>query len=39
MQELPWERLQIAVGAVAGAEAALQWTVDYTKERKAFGKA
>lgn len=38
MQELAWERMQIAIGAVAGAEAALQWTIDYTKERKAFGK-
>ncbi|HEY9104391.1 acyl-CoA dehydrogenase family protein [Chitinimonas sp.] len=39
MQELPWERLQIAVGAVAAAEAALEWTLAYTRERKAFGKA
>jgi acyl-CoA dehydrogenase len=38
MQELPWERMQIAVGAVAGAEAALSWTVAYAHERKAFGK-
>ncbi|NUZ08593.1 acyl-CoA dehydrogenase family protein [Piscinibacter koreensis] len=38
MQELAWERMQIAIGAVAGAEAALQWTLDYTKERKAFGQ-
>jgi acyl-CoA dehydrogenase len=38
MQELPQERLSIAVGAVANAEAALAWTIDYTKERKAFGK-
>ena len=38
MQELAWERMQIAIGAVAGAEAALQWTLDYTKERKAFGE-
>ncbi|HZD26004.1 MAG TPA: acyl-CoA dehydrogenase family protein [Alphaproteobacteria bacterium] len=39
MQELAWERLQVAVGAVASMEAALSWTVDYTKERKAFGKS
>jgi acyl-CoA dehydrogenase len=39
MQELAWERLQVAISAVANAEAALQWTVDYTKERNAFGKA
>jgi alkylation response protein AidB-like acyl-CoA dehydrogenase len=38
MQELAWERMQIAIGAVAGAETALQWTLDYTKERKAFGE-
>ena len=38
MQELPWERLQIAIGAVAMAEAALEWTRAYVAERKAFGK-
>ncbi len=38
MQELPWERMQIAIGAVAKAEAAIQWTMDYVRERKAFGK-
>jgi acyl-CoA dehydrogenase len=38
MQELPWERLQIAITAVALAEAALDWTIDYCRERKAFGK-
>lgn len=38
MQELPQERLSVAVNAVAAAEAALQWTLDYVKERKAFGK-
>ena len=38
MQELPWERMQIALGAVAGAEAALSWTVSYAHERKAFGQ-
>lgn len=39
MQELPWERLQIAISAIANAEAALRWTIDYTRERKAFGRA
>jgi acyl-CoA dehydrogenase len=38
MQELPWERMQIAIGAVAKAEAAIGWTIDYVRERKAFGK-
>jgi alkylation response protein AidB-like acyl-CoA dehydrogenase len=36
-RELAWERLQIAVGAVATSTAALEWTRDYTRERKAFG--
>ncbi|MBA5637685.1 acyl-CoA dehydrogenase family protein [Duganella sp. LX20W] len=39
MKELPWERLQIAVTGIAAAQAALDWTIAYTKERKAFGKA
>ena len=39
MQELAWERLQVAISAVSNAEAALDWTVAYTKDRKAFGKA
>lgn len=38
MQELPWERMQIAIGAVAKSEAALEWTRAYVSERKAFGK-
>jgi alkylation response protein AidB-like acyl-CoA dehydrogenase len=37
MQDLPQERLSIAVGAVANARAILEATVEYTKERKAFG--
>ncbi|MBK8768402.1 MAG: acyl-CoA dehydrogenase family protein [Burkholderiaceae bacterium] len=37
MQELPWERLQIAISAVESAQAAIDWTVAYTKERKVFG--
>ncbi|HEY9095538.1 MAG TPA: acyl-CoA dehydrogenase family protein, partial [Hydrogenophaga sp.] len=37
MEQLPWERLQIAVGAVAAAQAAIDWTVAYVKERKVFG--
>ena len=36
-QELAWERLQIALGAVATSAAALEWTTDYTQNRKAFG--
>ena len=38
MEQLPWERLQIAIGAVAAAQAAIDWTVDYVKERKVFGQ-
>ena len=38
MQELAWERLQVAIMAIANAEAALRWTLDYTKERQAFGR-
>ena len=34
---LPQERLSIAIGGVAAARAALGWTLDYVKERKAFG--
>ena len=38
MQELPWERMQIAIGAVSKSEAAIEWTKDYVRQRKAFGK-
>lgn len=35
---LAQERLSIAVTGVATARAALQWTLDYVKERSAFGQ-
>ncbi len=38
MQELPWERMQIAIAAAAKCEAALGWTIAYVNERKAFGR-
>ena len=38
MEQLPWERLQIAITAVAAAQAAIDWTVAYVKERKVFGQ-
>jgi alkylation response protein AidB-like acyl-CoA dehydrogenase len=38
MEQLPWERMQIAVTAVASAQAAIDWTVQYTKDRKVFGQ-
>jgi long-chain-acyl-CoA dehydrogenase len=37
VSNLPQERLSIAVAAVAAAEAALGWTVEYVRDRKAFG--
>ncbi|MFQ3346026.1 MAG: alkylation response protein AidB-like acyl-CoA dehydrogenase [Porticoccaceae bacterium] len=39
MQDLPQERLSIAVGAVANAQAIMEATVTYTKDRKAFGSS
>ena len=39
MEQLPWERLQIAITAVAAAQAAIDWTVAYVKERQVFGQA
>jgi len=38
VNQLPQERLIIALGAIAGAEAALEWTVDYCQSRQAFGR-
>ncbi len=38
MRQLPQERLIIAVGAVAAMEAAVEQTIQYTKERTAFGR-
>jgi alkylation response protein AidB-like acyl-CoA dehydrogenase len=37
MGKLAQERLTQAVRSICVAEAAIQWTVDYTAERKAFG--
>ena len=39
MQELAWERMLVAIICQAGAEAAFAHTVQYTKDRKAFGKS
>jgi alkylation response protein AidB-like acyl-CoA dehydrogenase len=39
MEQLPWERLQIAITAVAASEAAIDWTIAYVQERKVFGQA
>jgi acyl-CoA dehydrogenase len=38
MEQLPWERLQIAISAVAAAQAAIDWTVQYVKDRRVFGQ-
>ncbi|AKH70114.1 acyl-CoA dehydrogenase [Spongiibacter sp. IMCC21906] len=37
MQDLPQERLNVAMVAVASAEATIEQTIDYVKDRKAFG--
>ncbi|HHZ11024.1 MAG TPA: acyl-CoA dehydrogenase [Rhizobiales bacterium] len=39
MQQLPQERLQIGTTAIAMIERALALTIDYVKQRQAFGKA
>jgi acyl-CoA dehydrogenase len=39
MGQLPQERLNIAVQGMATIERALELTIDYVKQRKAFGKA
>jgi alkylation response protein AidB-like acyl-CoA dehydrogenase len=38
MQNLPQERLSIAIMAAAAMESVLESTLEYAKERKAFGK-
>jgi acyl-CoA dehydrogenase len=38
MQQLPQERLALAIGSVAAMEHAVAITIDYTKQRQAFGK-
>jgi len=39
MGQLPQERLNIAIQGMATIERALELTIDYVKQRKAFGKA
>jgi len=38
MKQLPWERLMIAVMALGAIDFAIEETLRYVKERKAFGK-
>jgi alkylation response protein AidB-like acyl-CoA dehydrogenase len=37
MQELPWERLQIAIGGIASAQSIIEQTIKYVQDRKVFG--
>jgi acyl-CoA dehydrogenase len=39
MRDLPQERMIVATSAIGMIERALRLTIDYTKERKAFGKS
>jgi alkylation response protein AidB-like acyl-CoA dehydrogenase len=39
VSNLPQERLSIAASAIAAAEAMIDWTLDYVRERKAFGQS
>ncbi|MCR2827989.1 acyl-CoA dehydrogenase family protein, partial [Microbacterium sp. zg.Y909] len=38
MMNLPLERLSIGIAAASASQAALAWTVEYTKSREAFGE-
>ena len=38
MEKLATERLSLAISSVSGARAALETTINYVKERKAFGR-
>ena len=38
MEQLPWERLQIAISGIAAAQSAIDTTVQYVQERKVFGQ-
>ena len=38
MKQLPWERLYIGIAGLGAADCALEETLKYVKERKAFGK-
>lgn len=39
MQDLPWERLQIAIMAIACCKYVINLTTEYVKERQLFGKS
>ncbi len=38
MRNLAQERIALSVSAIAGARAVLEWTIDYCREREAFGQ-
>jgi long-chain-acyl-CoA dehydrogenase len=38
MMNLPLERLSIGIAAASASQAALEWTVAYTRDREAFGE-
>jgi alkylation response protein AidB-like acyl-CoA dehydrogenase len=38
VENLPQERLSLAVGSIAHAQVAFDWTLEYVKEREAFGQ-
>lgn len=38
MQNFQWERLVLSIGALAGAQVALEQTLEYVKQRTAFGR-
>ncbi|CAN5385320.1 acyl-CoA dehydrogenase family protein [soil metagenome] len=39
VSNLPQERMSIAIAGLAGARAALNWTIQYVRDRKAFGSS
>ncbi|MDQ8045992.1 MAG: acyl-CoA dehydrogenase family protein [Solirubrobacteraceae bacterium] len=38
MENFQWERLVLSMGAIAGAQAGLELTLEYVKQREAFGR-
>jgi acyl-CoA dehydrogenase len=38
MANLPQERMSVAISSLAAASAAIRWTIDFVKNRKAFGR-
>jgi acyl-CoA dehydrogenase len=38
MEQLPWERLQIAISAIAASQAVIDQTIAYVKDRRVFGQ-